>query len=534
MRAFHIDLNHANPTAERLQRWLGHLAGIGYDTILWEVEDAVAWQTIAPCAAPDAFTREEFRAVLAEGTRLGLTHIPLLQTLGHCEYVLRNKAYAHLTEIPGSAAQYCPSHAEVVPLLHRLIAEYIEVFGDITRFHLGMDEATHLGSCPVCAAKVSEIGLTGLYAEHLQALRPPLTERGIQPMIWADMALSHQETIAALPRDVVLCDWNYFTWAGQERAWLWTRRDPVTLHNEPVDPHSLTADERQRFGQDLWPHGEAAAFDPCYTATQLARHGYPVVACPTTSCYGDNVFAPRFWDKLRNTVTWARRGAGADLEGSIVTSWTVHQHPWELQSVLIDAGALALAYPAEDAACLAERLVARTFGCIPEPLIRAWELLSEPCLFSQVFNLGYSKSTIPSDASVGLALLDRLFSQNHLARELERCCERRLGYLEAGTLIAGSQAAAGRGHELLALWDLAARNLAERAAGAACLIRWRTAGEAAADAPERLTQLRTLRAETAQAYRSLGSKPLRLAQQMQWLYGPVESALEIAATGGRS
>lgn len=367
MRAFHIDLNHANPTGDRLRRWLGELAAMGYDTILWEAENAVRWDTCPSCATPDAFTKAEFRAILDHARSLGLAAIPLFQTLGHCEYVLKDPAYMHLAELPGRIEQYCPNHPELLPFLQRWIAEHLELFGDIRRFHVGMDEAILFGRCPACRAEAAANGLHGLFDRHLRAVIAPLLARGITPMIWADMALAHLETIDRLPREVELCDWNYFSWQGQDKAWLWSRRHPETLHNEMVDPGTLTADELRRFGPDLWPQGRQAPIDPTYTAHHLARQGFAVVACPTTSCYGDNVFASRFRDKLQNTVTWVRSGARSDLRGSIVTSWTVHQHPWELQLHGIECGALALRHPGDNLDVLLDRHVAARFGCPTAP-----------------------------------------------------------------------------------------------------------------------------------------------------------------------
>lgn len=534
MRCFHIDLNHANPTGPRLVSWLRELAALGYDSILWEVENAVQWDTCPECATPDAFTKDEFRAILATAAQLGLRAIPLFQTLGHCEYVLKHPAYMHLAELPGRIEQYCPNHPALLPFLQRWISEHVELFGaaqKLERFHVGMDEAVLFGKCPLCAAEAARSGEEGLFVRHLQAVIAPLLAHGITPLIWADMALAHLQTIDVLPREVELCDWNYFTWAGKERAWVWSRRHPQTLHNEPIDPRTLTPDEHARFAPDLWPHGADRPHDPCYTAHHLARRGFGVIACPTTSCYSDNVFAPRFRDKLNNTVTWVRAGAQADLRGSIVTSWTVHQHPWELQRQAIEAGALALRFPDESADQLAERHIASRFGCPPAPLLRAWDLLSEPCLFTQVQTLDYSKTTLPADPRGALRRLATLAGQGALATELARAEQRGREYAEALALLDQSRREARDGHAILAWWQLAARNLINRAAVAALLLRWQVGNETTIAAGPLLSELRALRLETARAYLALGTKQQRLLQQLDWLYGSVEAALELAATG---
>ena len=91
MLAFHIDLNSVALKRETISSLLHFLAACGYDSILWEVEDKVRWETCPECVHPDAFTKDEFRDILDEAAALGLQPIPLLQTFGHGEYLLREE-----------------------------------------------------------------------------------------------------------------------------------------------------------------------------------------------------------------------------------------------------------------------------------------------------------------------------------------------------------------------------------------------------------------------------------------------------------
>jgi len=103
---FHIDMNIAQFRGEYLKERMKLLAGLGYNTILWEVENNIRWETCPECVAPEAFTKEEFRDLLAYGRSLGLEPIPLLQTIGHCEYVLKTGKYQRLAELPERVDQY--------------------------------------------------------------------------------------------------------------------------------------------------------------------------------------------------------------------------------------------------------------------------------------------------------------------------------------------------------------------------------------------------------------------------------------------
>ena len=190
MIGFHIDFNVHHFKRDYLERWLTDLAALGYDTILWELEDAVAWDTCPECAPPDAYTKDEFRELLALSRRLGLEPVPLLQTIGHCEYVLRHGAYSHLAETPDRVDQYCPRNRQLVPFLRDWIDEYLDLFGDVRYFHIGADEAWQLGSCPDCKAYAEQHSLSQLYIDHVNAVCARLIERGVRPCIWADMILT--------------------------------------------------------------------------------------------------------------------------------------------------------------------------------------------------------------------------------------------------------------------------------------------------------------------------------------------------------
>ncbi len=96
---FHVDLNSVSRQEGYLRKWLKKAAEMGYNPILWEVEDEIKWETCPECASPDAFSKETFQEILQYSRKLGLEPIPLLQTLGHAEYVLRNKNMFHCERI---------------------------------------------------------------------------------------------------------------------------------------------------------------------------------------------------------------------------------------------------------------------------------------------------------------------------------------------------------------------------------------------------------------------------------------------------
>ena len=66
MRVFHLDFNHVSIRREFVERLLPELARLGYDTILWELENQVKLESCPQCAHPESWSKAEFGALLAQ------------------------------------------------------------------------------------------------------------------------------------------------------------------------------------------------------------------------------------------------------------------------------------------------------------------------------------------------------------------------------------------------------------------------------------------------------------------------------------
>jgi hexosaminidase len=255
MLGFHIDMNVARFKKSYLEKWLKELSSLGYDAIFWELEDNVQWQTCPECVSPEAFSKEEFRDILKLCKKLSLESIPVLQTLGHCEYVLKNDRYKHLAELPSKIDQYCPLHPQLAEFIKRWIDEYIELFGPIKRFHIGADEAFDLGKCPRCSEFAKKHSLSELYVQYVEMIAGHLIKQDIQPIIWADMVLKHPEDINRLSHKIIFADWGYNIYHGSGKVWVWSREQLCTA--EQLDSETLKV-----FGKFLFPDGDEPGREP--------------------------------------------------------------------------------------------------------------------------------------------------------------------------------------------------------------------------------------------------------------------------------
>lgn len=339
MLVFHVDMNFVALREAYLEAWIDRLAAMGYTALLWELEDKVQWDTCPECVHPEAMPKRGIRRLLERAHDLGMQNIPLLQTIGHAEYVLKHPPYHGLREDADFHDCYCASSADVRRLLTDWIAEYCDLFNGLFgapgRFHLGGDEAYRFATCPDCRRRVSEVGRNGLYAEHMDALAQGIRARGLTPGIWGDMVLTDPEHMDAVPPDFTIWDWNY--WDGVEppqETVVWgrgrLRADEVDEGLRGLIPELLDGDTR---------------LVPFHSARWAARTGREVIVCPAARSSGDSFFYGRHDVHGPNVVGAVRTTQDAALAGACVTSWAIRVHPWETQYPWLHMAAEAYANP---------------------------------------------------------------------------------------------------------------------------------------------------------------------------------------------
>ena len=320
----HLDFNTLQHRQDEIVSILEQAAADGYTAVLWEIENKVRFDCCPEIAAPDAFTKEEFREILRTAKRLGLEPIPLMQTLGHAEYVLTHARYQAWREIQSCNSCYCPKNPEVVGFLKRLLLEYLELFGsDVKRMHLGGDEVWQMGKCPKCSA----CDRLSLYTEHLNVFADLLRQRGIRPGCWHDMALQLGEKRGAS----ALGAFSDFT------IWFWDYAYPSKGH-----PWGQSDEPIRKFGQA----------------------GCETIICGSSQSWKDDPFLVRYGFHRQNLAACADLARKGGISGLCVTSWTIHQGLKRLQMPLYGFVAKRYLNPGEDAEKDWQDMVRRQFGSL--------------------------------------------------------------------------------------------------------------------------------------------------------------------------
>jgi len=461
IKGFHIDMNIARFRYDYLKRWLLRLSNLGYNTILWEIENNIKWESCPECVAKDAFSKHEFNELLDYCESLGLESIPVLQTLGHCEYVIKHKQYEHLAEIPGRLDQYCPLHPHLQDFLKKWINEYLTVFTYSKRFHIGADEAWSLGKCPKCKKYVERNSLSELYINHINSVSTFLLKKDIQPVIWADMVLHHPEALDVLNKDVMLFDFMYDAFRGSGQIWVWDKKcdfgSSGLKTKAQLDDWTI-----KQFGKYLLPNG-SSELETFYTADYLSDKGFEVVTCPSSCSYPDNIFAPRTMLHMKNTFDSFYKGQTENLYGSVLTSWTMHLLPWELQTTAIEIPDFFTKNPNSSLQDYLNFYSENHFGVTDNSFFSACELLSNGCLFTHHPDLGFDKKGFRVQDNHIEKIGNNLKKSGQIQSELENCAARIREYEEALEIFKKLEKTISKGADEIKYWILAAENLILRA-----------------------------------------------------------------------
>ena len=405
MKIFHFDFNTAYFNRPYLEKFIRQLKDWGYDTILWELEDFVRWDTLQYSVQQDSISKTEMADLLCFSEQLGFENIPLVQCLGHCEYVLSQKEYAHLADTPGTLSPYCPQKPEVREFLHALILEYLDLFSNSKYIHVGCDEVWGLGEkCPDCQKVIASGGKEKLLADHINFLNRIANAAGREIMIWADMLLIHPNGVPLLEKNIIMVDWRYELRSDRNELWLWDE-----VGGRLIGEDQITDKMRQDFGKYLYKDGKLNIF---YTVDFLLDHGFRVITAGASACYPDNYLLGKTVMHICNACSMMKKSC--DCMGYLHTSWTVHYFDYELQP------AIEAVRPTNDFTAVMNDYAQTHFGISGERFFSLLELLEERALFSFAGSTGHGKALKDPAADIIRTRLGEYAEAGILNTELEK------------------------------------------------------------------------------------------------------------------
>ena len=124
-RGVHIDAKGERPGFTKLIETIKEWSRYKLNMVLFEYEGSFPYTNKSEIVDSNAFTPLEIQELQKQARDHFITIIPLVQTLGHVENILKHPRYASLRE-NGEVTQFCSSHEEVFDLIHDMIHEVAE------------------------------------------------------------------------------------------------------------------------------------------------------------------------------------------------------------------------------------------------------------------------------------------------------------------------------------------------------------------------------------------------------------------------
>ncbi|XP_026850248.1 hexosaminidase D isoform X1 [Drosophila persimilis] len=305
-RLVHLDLKGAPPKLSFLKQLLPMLRALGATGLLIEYEDMFPFTgALQPLAAHNAYKEDELRDFLECAALHGLSVMPLLQTFGHLEYVLKLEGFEQLRELPESPQSICPSQPQSMALLEQMLTQVIELHLQcigkatpsaptlpikFTHIHIGCDEVQRMGECQACRQRLR----SELFLSHVISLshfvRRQWPQLGV--VIWDDQL-----------RSMSLSELQHSQIGSYVEPMVWVYASDIYRFIQP----------------QLWDT-YAKVFPSAWVASAYK------------GAFGESLLVPPLQHHLENNIRWlaviAKEGGrfAKGLRGVALTGWQRYDH----------------------------------------------------------------------------------------------------------------------------------------------------------------------------------------------------------------
>jgi hypothetical protein len=213
-RGYHFQLpNRYDPAMTR--RAIRAMARWKYNYVVLEYGAKLKLKFNPSLNTADMVDPSEIKAVCAYARAYNVEPIPNYNSLGHMDRAYYSRKY---TPHGGLDITNKDLYAKY---LFPIYEEYLDAFGDVKYFHVGMDESFHLFK----NLKKQGKNVPDLFAKHIIKVRNYFAKKGIRIIIWNDMLLARKDsnhdgaasgdkydswkTLEHVPKDVIINYWYY-------------------------------------------------------------------------------------------------------------------------------------------------------------------------------------------------------------------------------------------------------------------------------------------------------------------------------------
>jgi len=301
IRGFHLDLRVQVMTIPALKTFALQLHDKGINTLIMEWEGTYPFEKHPLIPNRYAYSREEIVSFISYCNNLGIDVIPLQQSFGHVEYILRNDRYKDLREDQKDFSQVCPLQTKQDSALFTDLYTDLATTHTSKYIHIGGDETYLLGHDDRCRLMAAKEGKSKLYIDYIRMLCNIVIKLGKKPVLWTDIALKYPDAIKLLPKGTVFIDWNY--------------------------------------GWDMNHFGDHQ---------KLLESGYEIWGAPAIRSSPDNYFLTEWEKHFKNIRDFVPAAAKMGYKGIVMTSWSTsgqYSPVFESEDEMTEEYAIRHVYP---------------------------------------------------------------------------------------------------------------------------------------------------------------------------------------------
>ncbi|XP_066519224.1 hexosaminidase D [Hoplias malabaricus] len=193
----HLDLKGAPPRIDYLHKLIHLFADLGANGLLIEYEDMFPYEgelKILQSKAHPPYSREEIISIQDIAHSRNLEIIPLVQTFGHLEFVLKHSTFGNLREISHCLGTLNPHRKQGGALVLEMLKQVMELHPKSTTLHIGADEVYMLGEGEESKVWLSTPGhsIHKLFLSHIITVAKGIRENysNLNLVMWDDMLRS--------------------------------------------------------------------------------------------------------------------------------------------------------------------------------------------------------------------------------------------------------------------------------------------------------------------------------------------------------
>ena len=234
--AVQIDLGRQKERFDFIKSFVDNAKKSGYNTIILYLECSIRTKATPFFDEDDTYSMDEIREIADYIESKGLLAIPAFENFYHIEKLLQYKEAASLSEFKDERTEGrgwsperfkrgsvgCTSNPDFNKFFDAYITEVCSAFHG-KYVHMGLDEVFEFAECPRCKARL-KTGVTKKDIFFAQVMHNYELVKGMgKTMLMWDDFFEYYDIVEGLPRDIILCHWNY-GFIGSETKGHWTNR----------------------------------------------------------------------------------------------------------------------------------------------------------------------------------------------------------------------------------------------------------------------------------------------------------------------